>query len=160
MGSGKTTVGRELASLLERPLIDNDDQVREMTGLTVAEISERLGVAQVRTLESEALDRALASSAPAVITAAAGVVLDERARRRLREEFVVWLRATPATLAARVASEPARPFLNDDPLAVLEEMAQQRHGFYAKVADFVVDVDRLPPARVAARIFDQCRRAL
>lgn len=155
MGSGKTTIGRELARLLARPLVDNDDQVRQMTGLTVAEISERAGVAEMRRLESEALDRALASPVPAVVTAAAGVVLDERARRRMREAFVVWLRADPEILAARVARGPARPLLGDDPLAVLRDMERQRDHLYAEVADLVVDVDGLAATELAGRVADQ-----
>lgn len=153
MGAGKTTIGRELARLLARPLIDNDEQVREATGRAVAAISrEPDGVAQMRGLESEALARALSASEPAVITAAAGVVLDETMRNRLREPFVVWLRAQTDTLAARVARDPARPLLSDDPVATLRAMEQQRHHLYARVADLVVDVDRRSPAAVAERI--------
>ena len=152
MGSGKTTVGRELAVLLSRSLLDNDEQVLAMTGLTVAEISAHAGVAEMRRIEGEALAQALASPVPAVITAAAGVILDDRTRRWLREPFVVWLRAETATLAARVARGPARPLLGDDPEAVLRAMEQQRHRLYAEVADCAVDVDRLAPADVAAAI--------
>jgi shikimate kinase len=143
MGSGKTTVGRELAVLLSRSLLDNDEQVLAMTGLTVAEISLHSGVAEMRRLEMEALAHALGSPVPAVITAAAGMILDDRARLWLRKPFVVWLRAETATLAARVAREPARPLLGADPEAVLRAMEQQRHR---------LDVDRLAPADVAAAI--------
>ena len=48
MGSGKTTVGRELAALIGRPLIDNDDQIRAATGASVADISVTAGVAEMR----------------------------------------------------------------------------------------------------------------
>ena len=152
MGAGKSTVGRELATLLNRPLIDNDEQVLAKTALTVAEISARAGIAEMRRLERQALAEALASPVPAVITAAAGVILDDQARRSLQEPFVAWLRADPATLAARVAGDPVRPLLGEDPEAVLRAMHQQRHRLYAEVADFVVDIDRLPPADVAAAI--------
>ncbi len=152
MGSGKTTVGRELASLLARPLIDSDVQVREMTGATVAEISRRAGVGEMRRLEYEALTRALSSPDPAVITAAAGVVLQETARQRLREATVAWLRARPETLAARVAGGTPRPLLGGDPLAVMREMEQQRRQLYESVADVVVDVDDLSPVDTALRI--------
>lgn len=155
MGSGKTTVGRELAALLRRPFVDNDHQVRAMTGLTVAEISTRHGVAEMRRVESDALAQALASPVPAVITAAAGTILDERVRRWLREPYVVWLRAEPATLAARVAADPLRPLLGDEPEVVLRTQDEQRSPLYAEVADLTVSVDRLGPAAVAATIVSQ-----
>jgi shikimate kinase len=157
MGSGKTTVGRELAALLSRPLLDNDGQVLAMTGLTVAKISAQSGVAEMRRLEREALAQALGSPVPAVITAAAGVILDDRARLWLREPFVVWLRAETATLAARVARDPARPLLGDDPEAVYRAMEQQRHRLYAEVADYTVEVDGLASADVARAIAAQLR---
>ncbi len=155
MGSGKTSTGRELALLLDRPLLDSDVHVRKMTGMTVAEISQRAGVDEMRRLEDEALNRALASPVPAVIAAAAGVVLDETARYRLREAFVAWLRAKPETLAVRVAGESPRPLLGEDPLAVLQAMERQRRHLYAEVADVAVDVDHLPPAAAARRILGE-----
>ena len=157
MGSGKSTVGHALAAMLGRSLVDNDEQVLAMTGLTVAEISARSGVAEMRRLEGEALAQALASPAPAVINAAAGVILDDRARRLLAEPFVAWLRAEPPTLAARVARGPARPLLGDDPEAVFRTMGEQRHDLYAEVADCAVDVDRLAAPEVAAAIAARLR---
>jgi shikimate kinase len=152
MGSGKTTVGRELAAVLGRPFVDNDQQVVAASGRTVAEISTRDGVAEMRRLERAALAEALASPVASVITAAAGVILDDEARGWLGEPFVVWLRVDPATLAARVAQDPVRPLLGDDPEAVLRAMDQQRQRLYAEVADYAVDVGRLAPAKLAAAI--------
>jgi len=152
MGAGKSTVGRELAALLGRPLIDNDTQIRQTTGVTVTEISAGAGVAEMRRLESEALTSALESQVPAVITAAAGVILDERNRSRLREPFVVWLRADPESVVGRIHHDPARPLLGDDPLTVLRSMAEERRPLYEEVADLVLDVDGLSPAELAAAV--------
>lgn len=160
MGSGKTSVGRELAVLLARPLLDSDVQICDMTGMTVAEVSRWAGVDEMRRLEDEALTRALASPVPAVIAAAAGVVLDENARFRLRREFVGWLRAQPDTLAVRVAGGPPRPLLGEDPLAALREMERRRRHVYADVADVVVDVDHLEPAAVARRLADEIPKSV
>ena len=150
MGSGKTTVGRLLADLLRRPLVDNDDQVYATTGLTVAQISIQHGVAEMRRLEAEALGQALAQPVPAVITAAAGTILDQQVRRWLRDPYVVWLRAEPATLAARVATDPLRPLLGDQPEVVLRTQADERNPLYAEVADLTVRVDELDPGEAAA----------
>ena len=155
MGAGKSTVGRALAGVLGRPLIDNDVQIQTTAGLTVAQISAASGVGEMRRLESEALARALASPVAAVITAAAGVVLDPADRRRLGEAFVVWLRADPETVAGRVRHDPARPLLGDDPLPVLRSMEDQRRSLYAEVADLVVDVGGRTPVDIATAIAGQ-----
>ena len=152
MGAGKSTVGRELAARLGRPLIDNDVQIEAATGRTVAEISVAAGVAAMRRLESEALAAALASPVPAVITAAAGIVTAAADRRRLAAPFVVWLRADPATVAGRIRDDPVRPLLGSDPRPVLAAMEEQRRAAYAAVADVVVDVDGLTPEQIVAVI--------
>lgn len=157
MGAGKSTTGRELAALLDRPLVDNDAQVLAKTTRTVAEISAEAGIPEMRRLEREALVEALASPVASVITAAAGVILDGEARLWLQDPFVVWLRADPATLAARVARDPIRPLLGDEPEAVLRAMHEQRHRLYAEVADHIVDIDRLAPADVASAIAARLR---
>jgi shikimate kinase len=152
MGSGKSTVGRQLGAILDRPFVDNDEQVRAATGLTVAEISQQHGVAEMRRLESEALVQALAWPLPAVVTAAAGTILDEQVRLTLRKQYVVWLRADPATLATRVAADPLRPLLGDHPEQVLRAQNEMRSALYAEVAHLAVDVTGRSPKEIVATI--------
>jgi len=80
-------------------------------------------------------------------------VLAEANRALLRSEgIVVWLRAEPATLAARVGSGAGRPLLGGDPAARLVELDAVRRPLYEEVADVTVDVDRLDRSRVVDRI--------
>ena len=70
---------------------------------------------------------------------------------------MIWLRADPVTLAARVAEDDHRPLLGDDPLAMLTEMARTRAALYAECADLVVEADRMDAEAVASRIADTLR---
>ncbi len=144
MGSGKTSVGRQVAERLGRPFLDSDDQVESRTGRSVREIfeTEGLGEPAFRVLEAEALAEALARPEPSVIAAAGGVVLDPGNRARLRQSSTaVWLRADPAVLATRVTTGDHRPLLGDDPRTVLERMHAERGALYDEVAGGrVVDV--------------------
>jgi shikimate kinase len=154
MGSGKTTVGKLLAARLHRPFVDSDAVVEARTGRTVREIFEADGEAAYRPLETDALLDALASPEPAVIAAAGGVVLSPVNRDALRRPgvFVVWLRADPAVLAQRAATEDHRPLLDHDPAGALARMAADRAALYAEVADEVVEVGTKAPAEVAEEI--------
>ncbi len=158
MATGKSTVGRLLAEALDRPLLDSDAQVEAATGRTVREIWRADGEAAFRALETEALRAALAAGVPSVVAGAGGVVLAEANRELLGgdDATVVWLRASPATLLARVraAGDDHRPLLDDDPAATLERMHGDRTPLYDAVADLVVDVDDVEPAEVARRILD------
>jgi shikimate kinase len=156
MASGKSTVGRALAERMGWDFVDSDAQVEARTGRTVAEIWREDGEPAFRRLESEALAAALAAARerPAVVAAAGGVVLDPDNRRMLREGGrVVWLRARPETLAARLGPDPGhRPLLDRDPAATLARLAAEREGLYAEVASSVVDIDGLAAGEVVERV--------
>lgn len=152
MGSGKSTVGRLLAGLLDRPLVDSDTQVQARTGRSVRQIFESDGEAAFRRLEAEALADAVAGP-PAVIAAAGGSVLDPANRDLLkRAGTVVWLRADPEVLAPRATRGSHRPLLAVDPAGTLRRLDAERAELYAEVADHVVDVSRATPAELARTI--------
>jgi shikimate kinase len=154
MGSGKTTVGRMVAERLGRAFLDSDEAIEARTGRTVREIFAAEGEAAFRRLESDVLAEALARPEPSVIAAAGGTVLAAENRRAMRDhaDRVVWLRARPATLAARVASGAHRPLLDEDPEGVLARLDAQREPLYREVADVVIDTADLRPNDVAERV--------
>ena len=161
MGVGKSAVGRALAAATGGRYLDNDELVRRAAGADLAELASRVGEAGLRAAESAALTVALAEPVPVVAGVAGGVVLDPADRRRLAAARdggaeLVWLRARPETLVARIAGDTEagkhRPWLAGDPVAVLTAMARERAPLYAEVASCTVDVDARTPAEVVAVI--------
>lgn len=153
MGAGKTTVGRALATLTGWPYLDNDELLERAAGRRASEVLETGDEARLRRLEADALNEALAAAAPAVAGVAAGAVLDPAARHRMHEEaFVVYLRAPLELLRTRVADDDPRPWLDDDPAAALERLAEGRDQLYLETAHLVLDVDDHSPHDLAARI--------
>lgn len=153
MAVGKTSVGRRLAATRGWEFFDSDRQIEIMTGRTVADIWRTDGEPAFRRLESEVLADALASTAPRIIAAAGGSVLDDANRRLMAQHHpVVWLRAEPALLSTRLGSATHRPLLDEDPAGVLARLDAIRRPLYAEVADVVVDVDDLTPDQVVTCI--------
>ncbi|MGI9023734.1 MAG: shikimate kinase [Acidimicrobiales bacterium] len=153
MGVGKTTVGKALARGRGWDFVDSDAQIEARTGQTVAEIWASGGEAAFRKLESEVLAEALSHRRPAVVAAAGGVILHPDNRAALaRAASVVWLRARPETLVARVGNSDHRPLLDHDPSGVLARLTDDRAELYAEVADHIVDIDDLGPDEVARRV--------
>src|SRR5215208_4289943 len=70
MGSGKTTVGRALADRLGWPFRDSDPEIQAVTGRTVRELRDDLGVDAMHDLEADQLLDALAAPGPAVVAPA------------------------------------------------------------------------------------------
>jgi len=152
MGSGKTTVGRQLANRLGWSFCDSDAMVEASTGSTVPELFATRGEAAFRAEETRVLTEALDEERPVVVAAAGGVVLSPDNRALLAQHLVVWLRADPATLAARVGAGEGRPLLDHDPAGTLVGLDAVRRPLYEEVADAVVDVDALDPATVVDRV--------
>ena len=124
-----------------------------MTGLTVPALFARDGEAAFRMAEARVLADACADPSPSVVSVAGGAVLSADNRRLLAHSgIVVWLRARPETLAARVGDGTGRPLLVGDPAAALARLNAARAPFYAEVADVILDVDELSPAAVVDRI--------
>jgi shikimate kinase len=151
MGSGKTTVGRLVARRLGRRFVDVDDEVAGAAGAPVPELIARDGVEAFRALESACLARCLAEAQDSVVAVGGGAVLDPANRAAMGAgATVVWLRARPATLAARVGDGAGRPLLaGGDVLGRLTALADERAALYEETAGAFVDTDGVSPEEVA-----------
>lgn len=144
MGSGKTSVGRRLAKLLDRPFVDADEGFVARYGRTVADVFATDGEDTFRTMESELLVELLDVRDPLVVATGGGVVIREENRARLGQDdvTVVLLHAEPRFLASRARAKAHRPLLaGEDPAAVLARLYDERIGWYREVADHVVEVE-------------------
>lgn len=159
MGSGKTTVGRELSARTSWPYVDNDDLLREQTGREPAEIRATEGEDVLHLAESDALDAALGLKPPTIVGVAAAAVVDPAAREALRDGgHVVWLRARPETLFERISSGPAGGRREDAAdLDWLRKRNREREMLYASVASQIVDVDHRSPSEVADEILQRLK---
>jgi shikimate kinase len=158
MGAGKSTVGRALADLLSCPYLDNDVLLEQQSRAT----AEQLATAPAGVLhaeESRQLDALLALPGPFVAGVAASVADRPDALTRLtRAGRVVYLRAAPATLAARVGAGADRPWLGDDPRRILERMFAARDDAFRATAHLTVDTDGRDPADIAAELAARLER--
>ena len=145
MGSGKTTIGRRLASRLDRHFVDADAALEEIADRSVAAIFEQDGEAAFRALEADTFEELLEHHEPCVIASGGGLVLAEANRARLRrpDVTVVFLAAGPAFLASRVEGKTHRPLISggEPALAVLTRLHTERTPLYEEVADITVSVE-------------------
>ncbi len=132
MGVGKSTVGKRLASRLNLPFVDADQEIETAAGMTIAEIFERFGEAHFRDGERRVISR-LVDGRPKVIATGGGAFMNEETRALiLAEATAVWINAELDTLVERIGRRGHRPLLNKgDPRAILGDLAAARNPVYA-----------------------------
>jgi shikimate kinase len=152
MGSGKSTVGRALATRTGWPFLDNDALVRELTGREPAAIDAEDGEDALHAAEIEAFRAATARPGPAIIAVAGAVVDDDAELARLATAgHVVWLRSRPETLRGRIGTGAGRRADARD-LSWIRARLNERAPRYAAAADQVVDIEDHRPAAIAREI--------
>ncbi len=160
MGSGKSSVGRRVADVLNRPFVDTDHRIEKDRSRTVREIFETEGEEAFRDLETRILGEVLSAPTPSVVATGGGVVLRPGNRRLLHDHRVVWLRASVDTLIARVGPHSSRrPLLDGDARQRLLDLENERRDLYRDVASLVVDVDTLELDDVVDVIVQDARRS-
>ncbi len=133
MGTGKSTVGRELARQLQRVFVDTDALIEARCGRTVAQLFTEKGEAAFRAWEA-AIAQELAQETGLVIATGGGMMVNaQNAAALSQNSLVLCLTADPTTILTRIQHLPGeRPLLNTpDPLARIKTLLRQRAPVYA-----------------------------
>ena len=153
-GSGKSTVGAELAGRLGVPFIDLDVEIARREGRSITDIFEAEGEAGFRAREAKELLDA-STHDPAVIACGGGVVLEAANRITLRNTGTcVFLDVPLAVLATRVQPDAGRPLIRA--AGDLERLLAEREPLYREFAGHVVD-GAGDPGEVADAIVEELR---
>ena len=153
-GSGKSTVGAELAGRLGVPFIDLDEEIARGDGRGITEIFAAEGEAGFRAREAKALVGA-STHDPAVIACGGGVVLEPANRITLRSSGTcVFLDVPLEVLAMRVQPNEDRPLIRAQ--GDLERLLREREPLYREFAAHVVDGSG-DPGEVADAIVEELR---
>tara|TARA_B100000029_G_scaffold445292_1_gene465606 strand:+ start:1142 stop:1675 length:534 start_codon:yes stop_codon:yes gene_type:complete len=165
MGVGKTTVGAQLAQIMERGFSDLDALVCELdsTGRTIGDIIREDGEQTFREMELHAFQSWMENAhyETGVLATGGGLVTQSGARALLQQPdvLVIWLTATVAVLSERLGASPGieRPLLDGGPSlnARMKELIANRYTLYESVADIVVDTTTLNPDIIVQKLWGQ-----
>lgn len=155
MGSGKTTVGQQLAGKLGYSFADTDEILVQEAGKSINEIFAQEGEEGFRDRETALLRRLTASKKGGFVYATGGGMILREENRRLLQQLgcVVWLQIKPETVLERLAGNTDRPLLQgDDRAQKVQTMVEKRRGAYEDAAMLCVQVDEKSPAEIAEYI--------
>lgn len=159
-GSGKSTVGRQLARRLQLPFSDSDHVIEQQLGCSIREYFEREGEERFRDVEESVIEQ-LTQVGSGVLSTGGGVILRQANRLRLRQHGqVVYLNSSPDELFRRLRHDVNRPLLQvADPLNRLRDLHTLRDPLYRETAHFVVDTGRPSVATLVGMIVKQLELA-
>ncbi|MDO8770632.1 MAG: shikimate kinase [Burkholderiaceae bacterium] len=142
-GSGKSTIGRQLARRLGLAFLDTDQLIEQRLGCSIREYFEREGEASFRDIEQAIIDE-VTQTHDGVISTGGGSVLRPANREHLHQRSqVVYLRSSPEEIFRRLRHDTNRPLLQvDDPLSRLRDLYEVRDPLYRETAHFMVEIGR------------------
>jgi shikimate kinase len=157
MGTGKSSVGHSLASLLHFQMIDTDELIEREAGRPITEIFRQEGEARFRQYERDVVAR-LAACQRSVFATGGGLGANPDNLASLKTHaLVVCLWASPDAIWNRVHRQCHRPLLNDpNPLGRIRTLLAEREPFYRR-ADVLVNTELRSIREVAHQVAHQFR---
>jgi len=131
MGTGKSTIGRQLALQLDFQFFDSDHTIEKAAGLTIPEIFEKQGEEVFRAMEKTFVESGHPKHG-CVISCGGGLVFQPGLKELLQKHgIVISLFASPETIFERVQTNKNRPLLNvKEPLAEIRKLLEKRLPVY------------------------------
>lgn len=144
MGSGKSSVGRVLAELLNMTFVDTDAVIEANAGCSISEIFHEQNERFFRKLERDAVKR-ISNNSDQVIACGGGVILDPENTRNLRRNgIIIYLETDPEVIVERTKDTAERPLLDiADKELEIQKLMRKRQAKYQDAADISINTSDL-----------------
>jgi shikimate kinase len=151
-GSGKSTIGRRLAKVLDVSMLDTDVVIEETTGRTIADIFATDGEQEFRRIEEDVIRSALQTH-DGVLSLGGGAVTTPGVREALVGHTVVYLEISAAEGVRRTGGSTVRPLLaGGDRAEKYRKLMAERVPLYRKVSTIRINTNRRNPGAVVRNI--------
>ena len=156
-GSGKSSIGRELASLMQLKHIDTDSLIELKSGKRITDIFIEDGEGVFREIEREIVLQALDED-NSVISLGGGSILDSDVASKLRNEpNVIYLEVSISNAAPRVGFNTDRPLLIANPRQQWLKLMESRKAIYEELGKKQISTDNRKPKEIAREILESIR---
>ncbi|GAB4536040.1 MAG: hypothetical protein Fur0020_03800 [Thermodesulfovibrionia bacterium] len=156
MGSGKTSIGKEISRRLGYQFIDTDDIIEEREGMPISLIFKEKGEPYFREVERRVVQE-VSGIRDVVIATGGGVVKNSDNVNDLRRGgILIWLKTEPIVILKRVMAEGGkRPLLNvEEPLKEINRLLSEREMLYMQ-SDISIDTSYITPGEAADEIIER-----
>ncbi|MCU0421565.1 MAG: shikimate kinase [Bacteroidia bacterium] len=137
MGAGKTTIGKKLATTLQRNFIDTDKWITEKYGKSVADIINQQGEAYFRIAERDCIHEITSNEAAVIATGGGLPCYYDNMEWMNSHGMTIYLKGNASFFKQRLSkSKTVRPLLSgldkDSLQSKIEEMLTLREPYYSK----------------------------
>lgn len=134
--SGKTTIGKTLAEMMDKPFLDSDQYIADKENMSIAKIFHTAGEKEFRKIEKDAINL-IAQNKGNIISVGGGAILDPENRYHLSKNgFVIYLKREPEKIEFE---EKTRPLTYD--LDTFVQLEERRKPIYSAMCDIIVEND-------------------
>lgn len=140
-GSGKTTLGKEIASIFDYEFIDMDSLIKKETGLKISQIFLNKGEEYFRTIETSILEKTISSDKKIIISTGGGIIL--RNKKILKKTYNIYLECNIDTLVKRLNSSRERPLIGDNIFKDVNQLLIEREFLYKEISNAIVDSNKI-----------------
>jgi shikimate kinase len=142
MGSGKSTIGKGVATALKIPFRDTDSIIEDLEGMPVSQIFIDKGEDYFRAIEKRVLrDELLSDGSVLALGGGAPISVDAQSALKVSAAPVIYLDISLASVAPRIGFNRDRPLLLHNPRGQWQTLMEARRPIYESIANFIIDVN-------------------
>lgn len=130
MASGKSTVGKRLSEILNRPFVDTDALIEEKTGMKIAEIFDKYGENHFRELEKETVREASGKDGIVIATGGGVVIADENRSNLRKNGDIINLCPEIGVIHTRLKNDLTRPLARSKEIDEISARFEARKKYY------------------------------
>lgn len=139
MGCGKTSVGKHLAKITGKTLVDTDELIEKEQGISISDIFSQYGEEHFRNLEFE-MCKKVSKMDNVIISTGGGAMTFDRNVKALKENCtVIFLDVPFNVICKRIGDGNTRPLFKNKENA--KKLYYERKSKYEKAADFTLNGD-------------------
>ena len=155
MGSGKTSIGKNLSKKIGFDFIDTDEEIENHSKITISEFFKKNGEDKFRKLEEIVIKKLLKNKKKTVIALGGGSFENDRIRNHIiNNDFSIWLKCNLKTLSYRCNNRNNRPLLKEKNIrSVLGKLDKIRKRNYMK-SNLKIDVSKKTKSLIVREIID------
>ena len=155
MGTGKSTIGKEVAKKLKIEFVDTDTLIEEEANLTIAEIFKKNGEKYFRELE-EKIFLKIKNDKEKIISVGGGAFINDAIRKKILKEYLsIWLNMNEDLIISRIKrNAKKRPMVDQNNIEKSIKNLKKTRDPISKLANYEINCNLNSKNKIIEKVKD------